>query len=294
MSDRFDPNDPFAGIEPYEEIPGGYDQPGRPHDPRSGEPPPRSPLLTGMVVGLLLVVASIALFQLFSSDGGDLGTATDTTLTGETTAAPGATSTTVPDGENTDATPADTDGTGAPSGEFEPYTGQGDPVPVEELTLASDGVGPIALGRPAAEAVGRLIASLGDPTDDTGPRPSSGEFGVCDEDSERIVFWGPFAAVIVVDPDATETFGGFRLDLSYGGFSNEAAELGTLSGIRLGDSFRNLQEIYDSFEVEEGEDSDLGQIWTVSSIETGNLLLWGPLAEGAVRGIYSPDACDRF
>ena len=246
-----------------------------------------------MVVGLLLVIASVALFQLFSRDGDDLGEATGTTLAGGTTGAPGDSSTTVP-GEATGTTTEPTGTTGGGSGAGEPYTGRGDPIPIAELTLASDGVGPIDLGRPADEAVGRLIASLGEPDADSGPRPSTGEYGVCEGDVERIVTWGPFAAVVVVDPDGAETFAGFRLDLSYGGFSHEAAELATLSGIKLGDSFRNLQETYDGFEVEQTDDATLGEIWTVSSSETGNLLLWGPLAEGAVRGIYAPDACDRF
>lgn len=288
MSDRFDPNDPLAGIEPYEGFPSRHPTSGG-RDPQSG-PPSRSPLLTGMVVGLLLVVGSIALFQVFSGDGNELGGVTGTTVAGQGTT-PDGTGSTVADGGATTA-PAAT--TGPAPGVAAPYTAQGEPVPLDELTLASDGIGPIAFGRPAAEAVGRLIASLGEPGEDTGPRPASGEFGVCEDDTERIVFWGPFAAVIVVDPDGAETFGGFRLDLSYGGFSNQAAELATLSGVTLGDSYRNLQQTYESFEVARGDDPTFGEIWTVSSSETGNLLLWGPLAEGAVRGIYSPDACSRF
>lgn len=289
MSDRFDPNDPLAGIEPYDGFP-SRTAPDGGQDPQSGGPPSRSPLLTGMVVGLLLVVASIALFQLFNGDGDELGGVTGTTVAGQGTA-PEGTATTVA-GSGTTTAPAVTSAPGP--GAAAPYTAQGEPVPLEELTLASDGIGPIAFGRPAAQAIGRLIASLGDPGEDTGPRPATGEFGVCEDDTERIVFWGPFAAVVVVDPDGAETFGGFRLDLSYGGFSNQAAELATLSGVHLGDSYRNLQQTYASFEVERADDPTLGEIWTVSSSETGNLLLWGPLAEGAVRGIYSPDACSRF
>ena len=93
MSDRFDPNDPLAGIEPFD---GGNGPGGEPPPGGSGPtgPQPRSPLLTGMVVGLLLVIASVALFQLFSRDGEDPGGATGTTLAGGTTGAPGDSSTT--------------------------------------------------------------------------------------------------------------------------------------------------------------------------------------------------------
>ena len=52
--------------------------------------------------------------------------------------------------------------TAAVVGEFEPYVASGDQIPVADLTLAVDAVGPIALGSPAAESIGRLIASLGD------------------------------------------------------------------------------------------------------------------------------------
>ncbi len=297
MSDRFDPNDPFAGIEPYEghSTPGGGPPAGPPSKQGPGGPPPRSPLLTGMVVGLLLVVASIALFQLFSSDSGGLGEAGGTTVAPEgSTGAPDGGTTTPPDDNGTATTGEPSGTTQAGNGGGTPYTAQGDPVPIEELTLAADGIGPVLLGQPAEEAIGRLIASLGEPGSDTGPRTSTGEYGVCDGDIERIVAWGPFAAVVVVDPDGQEFLGGYRLDLSYGGFSSEAAELATLSGIKLGDSFRNVEEVYDGFDVEQADDPELGEIWTVSSSQSGNLLLWGPLAEGAVRGIYSPDACTRF
>ena len=297
MSDRFDPSDPFAGIEPFEEHPTNREgsPSGLPPGQGPGGPQPRSPLLTGMVVGLLLVVASIALFQLFSSDSGGLGEASGTTIATEGSTAPPDGGTTAPPEDNGSGTTAEPTGSTQPGNAGgTPYAAQGDPVPIEELTLAADGVGPILFGRPAEEAVGRLVASLGEPASDTGPRTSTGEYGVCDGDIERIVSWGPFAAVVVVDPDGAETFAGYRLDLSYGGFSSEAAELATLSGIKLGDSFRNLEEVYDGFDVEQTDDAELGEIWTVSSSQSGNLLLWGPLAEGAVRGIYSPDACNRF
>ena len=48
--------------------------------------PPRSPLLTGLIVGLLLVVLSIAAFQLIGDDSEDDPEAANTTTT--TTAAP--------------------------------------------------------------------------------------------------------------------------------------------------------------------------------------------------------------
>lgn len=294
MTHPQDPNDPFSGIESYR---GLRNLTGREplmalQDPQQAPVgPPRSPLLTGMILGLLLVVVSIALFQLLSDDGDDVaGGATDTTAGGTDTTAPG-------EGDATDATSSATgatDATGAPGGATT-YTAEGEPIPVAELLLAADGVGPIELGQPAAPAVGRLIASLGEPDEDTGPQPATGDWGVCEGETERIIRWGPFAVIIVVDPDGTETFGAYRLDLMYGGLSSETVDLATLSGLQAGTSLRRLEQIYDGFIVERLDDPILGPVWNLSSSETGNQLLWGPLtADDSVRGIYSPDACGRF
>ena len=47
--------------------------------------------------------------------------------------------------------------------------------------------------------------------------------------------------------------------------------------------------------MRELEDPALGTIWELKSTNTGVLLLWGPLTtDDTVRGIYAPDACNRF
>ncbi len=291
MTDRND-NDPLSGIQPYEELTGLTGSEPLPPLEDPGVPaaiPPRSPLLTGLVLGLLLVVVSIALFQLLSGgeeetpvagSGTDVSTPVDTTpdatTPGDGTAGPETTSPTSPVA-------------------FEPYVASGEPVAIADLLLAVDGVGPVKFGEPAATSVGRLIASLGEPDSDSGPQQSVGEWGVCDGDTERVVQWGPFAAIVVVDPDGAETFAAYRLDFSLGGFSSDAADLETLSGLRAGASLRQLEQIYADFDVRTVEDPDIGTIWELNSTNTGNLLLWGPLtADDTVRGIYSPDACGRF
>jgi hypothetical protein len=146
-----------------------------------------------------------------------------------------------------------------------------------------------------------LIASLGEPSDDTGPTASAGEFGACSDRQARIVKFGALAAVIVVDADGTETFGGYRLDLNYDGAARSgAAELETLSGLKLGYSVTQLREIYPGFDIKLVNDPDMGRIFELRSGNTGNLLLWGPVLdtgdEGTdnVMGIYSVDAAIGF
>lgn len=293
MTDRND-NDPFASIQPYQEL---SDLTGSEPLPPLEDPgvpaamPPRSPLLTGLVLGLLLVVVSIALFQLLSGgedDPADPVAGGGTDVSAPTDSIPGSS---VPPTEDGSATTAAT----VPAAAAPPYVASGEPVPIADLLLAVDGVGPIKFGEPAASAVGRLVASLGDPDSDTGPQLAVGEWGVCEGDTERVVQWGPFAAIVVVDPDGAETFAAYRLDFSLGGFSSEAADLETLSGLKAGASLRQLEQIYADFEVRTLEDPDIGTTWELISTNTGNLLLWGPLtADDTVRGIYSPDACGRF
>ncbi len=313
MTDHLDPNDPLAGIEPYQEY---GDASSREQTPTtsaapgdSGGMPPRSPLLTGLVLGLMLVVVSIAVFQLFSGDDENTpGVASDTTLapTGdETDSTAEGTDTTVATGTEGDTTGTDvTDpgtGTGTPVGDGTviPYDPVGDPLTISEMTMAADGIGPITLGLPADQAVGRLVASFGAPEEDTGPQVSVGDWGVCEGDTERIVRWGPLAAIVVVDDDGTETFAGYRLDLAFGGLSHPAVDLATLSGLQAGNAFRQLSEqIYPDFDVRQIDATGLSNAtsaWELRSSETGNLLLWGPLADDdVVRGIYSNNACGTF
>ncbi len=307
MTDRYDPNDPLADIEPYQTGPVRQTPQHQPaHGGGYGTTPNRSPLLTGLVLALLLVVVSIALFQLLGADGDEVAGSTqppaDTGVPGTTLAGEeGDGSTTAPDDSGAETTETEStlaDGNGGTSvetGAGQPYEAVGDPIPVANLQLAVDGVGEIQFGTPAESAIGRLVSSLGEPESDTGVQVSDGTWGTCAGESERIVRWGPFAAIVAVDPDGTETFAGYRFDLSYG-LSQPAVDMATLSGLQAGESYRRLGQIYEGFEITQEQDDDLGGlVWKLSSTNTGNLLLWGPLtAEETVRGIYAPDACGRF
>lgn len=302
MTDQQEPPDGRDPFDPYSDLSDltGDDALPPLEDPSVPQAvPPRSPLLTGLIVALLLIVVSISVFQLLRDDEPEENTAVPGTTTTSTTEAPvvapePGTTGPVP---TTAAGPATTVAVSVP-GSFEPYEAVGEPIPLGELTMQVDGLGPVSFGTDAAQAIGRLITSLGEPDEDTGPVVSAGEFGACEGQLQRIVRWGPFVAVVVVDEDGTETFAGYRLDFSYGEINHQATDLETLSGLKAGQSVVALEDIYDDFEVTYEVIPDLGTTFQLRSSRTGNLLLWGPVtsddSNGIVLGIYAPDACGRF
>jgi hypothetical protein len=252
---------------------------------------PRSPFLTGLAVGALLVAFSIAAFQLLrSEDGGDAATTTTTATTAPDSTSGPADTTTTTDGTAPDSTTTTTAAVTPP----DPYTAVGDPIAIEELQLTTNGIGPITFGTAAAEAAGRLISSLGEPDADSGPVVSTGAYGTCPGVTERIVRWGPLAAIMQVDESGGGAFAGYRLDLSYGGLSSPATELATFSGLQASDTVAELNEIYRGLQIDFLVETPLGEIFELRG-EDGALLLWGPVTssqdDGIVLGIYAPDAC---
>lgn len=306
-----DQQDPPGGGDPFDHYADLTDLTSDPSIPPLEDPsipaavPPRSPLLTGLIVALLLIVISISVFQLLrGDDSSDTATPPPATTVATTSPVVPGVDEPVPTGDVPDPVATTTPGASVTtaavdgSGPFEPYTAVGELIPFSELTMKVDGIGPVSFGTPAPEAIGRLIASLGEPDEDTGPVVSTGAFGACEGRLERIVRWGPFVAVVVVDEDGTDTFGGYRLDFSYGDINHEATDLETLSGLKAGQSVVALEDIYDNFSVTYEVVPDLGTTFQLRSSNTGNLLLWGPVtsddSNGIVLGIYAPDACGRF
>ena len=298
-----DPDDPFetfAPLDPFAEL---SDLSGSDPLPPLEDPtlppatPPRSPLLTGLIVALLLIVFTVAFFQFLRRDDDPTaaGSTTVTTPPSADTSAPSG-ATTTPSG----TTPSDGQSTTTLAViAFEPYVATGQPVALADLTLSVDAIGPIEFGTSAADAVGRLISSLGEPDEDSGPVVSTGAYGTCSGETERIVRWGPFVAIIVVDPDGTETFAAYRLDFTYTDDLNaDTVNLETLSGLKAGFSVLQLEQIYSAFDLQYEVIEEVGQTFQLYSSNSGNLLLWGPVTSdettGIVLGIYSPDACGRF
>ena len=298
-----DPQDPYENLpgwtDPYADLTDlSNNAPLPPMEPPATPPaqPPGSPLLTGLIIGLLLIALSVAVFQVLGSE--DDGTAAQGATT--TTVGDGDTSTTTGDGQTT--TTGDNGATTTSPGTT-PYPPVGDPIPIENLklkatgfTVTSEGIPNIEFGTDADSAIGQLVSSFGASTQDTGWQVSTEQFGVCSGDFERIVYFGPFAA-IVTKGDGNEIFNGYRSDLQFGDLTNPTASLETLSGLKIGDTVADLKAFYSGETVEFSVDPKLGDIYQVIGGSTGNLLLWGPVDGTAdadrVIGIYAPDVCSR-
>jgi len=232
-------------------------------------------------------------FQLFG--GGDDGPAASATTT---TAAPGDTTSTTSDGTGTTTTlPTDTTLPAA-----DPYPPVEPSIPVDRLKMITDGVQindndlpNIVFGQDAATAIGRFVASFGNPTD-TGWQTSTGAYGVCAGDLERVLTFGTFAAVVTKN-GGQEVFNGYRNDVTFGDISSDPARLTTLSGLKIGDTVETLQTIYADLAVSFTSDPRLGPTFEVRSASTDSLLLWGPVegedASDKLIGIYAPDVCGR-
>ncbi|GMQ85276.1 MAG: hypothetical protein BMS9Abin07_0842 [Acidimicrobiia bacterium] len=287
-----EPRDPTDWTDPYDDL---SDLTGAEPVPPLEDPnippatPPGSPLLTGLVVGLLLVALSVAVFQLLTGD--ETPVAGDTT----TTTAPGGTTTTTEPGPSTTTT--------SPLPPSDPYPPVGEPIPVGQMKLMTDRVRvqsaeipDLAFGDVADLVVGALTASFGDPDEDNGWQVSTGEWGVCVGDLERVVRFGPFAAIVTMVDDA-DVFNGYRQDVGFGDLGSPASQLETLSGLRAGDTVGDLKRIYASQTVEFATDATGGEVFELRGAESNDLILWGPVAgqadEDPVIGIYAPDLCTR-
>ena len=296
MTDNQDFDNPPGWTDPYADLADlTGDEPLTPMEPPTTPPaqPPGSPLLTGLIIGLLLIALSVAVFQLLSPDDGDTVAGTTTT-----TADPNASTTTADPNASTTSSSSTTS---LPNGD--PYPAVPPAFDVDRLKLITNGmrindndVKDLEVGDAADTAIGRLVASFGDPTEDTGWQVSTGQFGVCAGELERVVHFGPYAAV-VTKPGGNEIYDGYRFDLTFGDLSNPAAGLETLSGLTIGDTVATLKSIYSGELVEFLTDPSLGDIYEVRGSTSGTLLLWGPVEgpadEDRVVGIYAPDSCSR-
>ncbi len=157
---------------------------------------------------------------------------------------------------------------------------------MSSLTLKAGGIGPVAFGEPASDAIGRLVASLGRP-EETGMADET--LGLCPGAEGRFVRWAGLTTVVSGTLE-DGTFVGYR-------YIEEAVpimhlDFATPSGLRLGDPVSALNEIYSSYRVDYVSDGG-SALFQLSDAD--GLLLWGPVSSiedsGRVEGIHSPDAC---
>jgi hypothetical protein len=261
--------------------------------PRRPPKPQPNPWLVGLALALVLATIGVVAFGLMHGGGGTAAAGTTTTLPdGQTTSSlpDGATTTTLGDGTGSTITLPD-GGTGA-----DPIASIGDPIPLSDLKLSSDDIGPLDFGADGDEVLGRLVATFGQPTDDTGFIVGSGAFGECPGWSIRVVNWGPLVIVVRGEP-GDNAFVSYRLDVRYGGVSSDTTDIATLSGLRVLDTVAELKATYSNYSVEFAVDQNVGLTFQLKLTQNDSVLLWGPVDSQAddalVTGIYSPDACDQ-
>lgn len=266
-----------------------------PRGPRRSGPTQANPLLVGIAVGLALATVSVIVFFLLTD--GDSTAATTTSTTSGTTIADGS-STTIP-GSSTSSVVDGSSTTVSVPGTTLAVTiiPVGDPIPIAELTMSADDIGPLDFGADADDVLGRLAATFGQPTDDTGFIVGNGSFGECPGESIRVVRWGPLN-IVVKGEVGNATFVSYRLDLKYGGITSPTTDMATKSGLRVSDQVSTLEAIYAGYDIQYVVDQDVGLTFELRSSASDELpLLWGPVesqAEDAlVTGIYSPDSCDQ-
>jgi hypothetical protein len=246
----------------------------------------------GLAVAAVTVTISIIAFGLFGT--GD-SRAAGTTI-------PGTTDTTVDPDNGTDPDNGDGDpgngtqvtlpGDGVTTPPIDPI---GDAIPISELTMTADGIGQFSFGDDGTQVLGRLRATFGQPTDDTGFIVGTGAFGECPGDAIRVVQWGPLNIVVRGEP-ADNRFVSYRMDLRYGGATTEITDMTTLSGLRVADTVGRLEDIYKAnFDIVFRVHQDLGMTFELRASPEGDILLWGPVQseapESTVTGIFSPDPC---
>ncbi|MBP1632079.1 MAG: hypothetical protein H6Q11_367 [Acidobacteria bacterium] len=257
-----------------------------------------NPWMVGLAVAVVLGAVSIIAFGFLSPDD---GTAASTSTTapedGATTTSDGSgtTSTSIGDGSSTT-----TDGSGTvtttslPDGGTPPITPVGEAIPIAQLKMTVDGIGELALGDDGDEVLGRLAATFGDPSDDTGFQVGSGSFGECAGDPIRVVYWGPLVIVVKGEPGDSQ-FVSYRIDLRYGGITSPTTDIQTQSGLRVSDTVGQMKAIYAGLSLEFVVDPDVGLVFELHDGLGGELLLWGPVEsqddDALVTGIYSPDSC---
>jgi hypothetical protein len=249
----------------------------------------------------VLATVGVIAFGLLHGGGEGDGVAATTTTSGTTPDGSTVTTGTTIPGDTTATT--GTDGTVTvvtlPGGgtTVGPITPIGGPIPMSELKMSSNDIGPLDFGADGDEVLGRLVATFGQPTDDTGYIVGSGSFGECPGWSIRVVRWGPLNVVLHGEA-GDSAFVSYRLDLRYGGISSPTTDLATLSGLRVGNTVAELEATYETFYKEYVVDEIVGLTFQLKLTQNSEVLLWGPVdsqaGDALVTGIYSPDACDTI
>ncbi len=245
--------------------------------PLGGRLPPPDRLKRWGLVGLgvvALLVFGALLAEIFPFGGGDSDSPPATVAAPVTTVVP-VTVTTQPPAPTTTLPPPTTTTTTPPTtiAFIEPVG-----TALSDLLLFETGIGDLEFGRDGIEAVGRLVATLGQPTFDSGVVPAPDDAGgICPGQLQRQVRWGSLSVYNSVGEDGTEVLASVRMRAVDALDPDPGVEGATLSGLQLGDTVADMRSIYDGFliDVAPGEE---GSVWEVRAGSDGRLLVWGTAA----------------
>lgn len=167
----------------------------------------------------------------------------------------------------------------------------GDPIPVEELTLGAFSLGPMEFGDADVNALGRLVATFGQPDEvwEIGEAD-----GLCPTESGRAARFG-WLTVLVRDEAGTEVLVAYRLGPPADVPPDDPTEnLQTISGAKIGDTSDRWADIYATSIVRQTQIDGAPYLLLLRSSDE-RTLLWAPLSDDdppLVLGIYSPEPCD--
>ena len=211
---------------------------------------------------------------------------TVTTIQPQATTQPGPTETTVAPATTQPPTTTTTTTTTEP-----PIQALGDPIALEDLTLGAFSLGPLDFGDADISALGRLVATFGQPDDVT---PIGEAEGLCPTESGRSARFG-WLTVLVRDEAGTEVLVAYRLEEPVDAVpGHPTADLRTISGAAIGDTSAEWNAIYGTSIVRTGE-VDGSPVLLLLRSSDERTLLWGPLSQDeptVMLGIYSPRPCD--
>lgn len=246
----------------------------------------------GLLIGAAIGIAAVALlfFSVLSGDDeGDTAAPPTGSTDPSTTEAPSTTEPTTTAAPTTTTTVATTTTTSTTTTTVPPIEPEGDPIPVEDLTLGAFALGPFGFNA-STSYLGRLVASLGQPDAMT---EADIELGLCPEDEGTAYSWDGLTAIFRIDDD-TEILVGYRLDET--GSDHPTQEITSRSGLELGHTIEDLDNIYLQSGIALQEIDDTPHFLLLRSSDSATLL-WGPTTNlertGVIEGIYSPESCDR-
>ena len=257
------------------------------------EPPPvtawwRRRWMPFAIAGLAVLVYGIVFWVMW--DGTQVEeTASDTTLAPTTSlAAPATTappSTTPPSTTSSTTTTTTTTTTTAP-----PIPEIGPAIDPGDLTLGAFALGPLRLRTENDDAVGRLVATFGQPDERF---PVGENWGLCPTDTGRALRWGHLSVILREDPEGEVLVGYRQVHNPAVADSVATATLRSISGLALGDTQDRLQLLYANVVTDTGDDGTT--TFLVARSSDKRTLLWGTLSSGAdpvVTSINSPRPCD--